>query len=250
MPCLPWKQRLQICIDAARGLHYLHKECPGRIIHRDIKSTNILLNILLNENLIAKVAGFEPSKSALMDQTSVSTWIKAAFGYLDPEHFQTQQLTEKSDVYSFGVVLLEMLCARPAIISGDPQLPMKQVNLAEWGLLCHRKGVLETIVDPSVKDQINLNSLRIFAETTEKCLLTTEKCLLADGANQPSMTKPHEDSNIEATSGLRLVNVQRLPSLSLQIERDDVPILRDSTREESFTSASEVFSQLRINHAR
>ncbi|GKU94820.1 hypothetical protein SLEP1_g8257 [Rubroshorea leprosula] len=151
---------------------------------------------------------------------------------------------------------------RPAIISGDPQLPMEQVNLAEWGLLCHRKGLLETIVDPSIKDQINPNSLRIFAETAEKCLLE-------DGANRPSMDtvlwdleyalqlqqtavyrEPHEDSNIDATSGLRLVNVQHLPSLSLQIERDDVPILRDSTTEESFLSASKVFSQLRINHAR
>ena len=70
---------------------------------------------------------------------------------LSPLTFKSQQLTEKSDVYSFGIVLLEVLCARPAI---DRVLPREQVNLAEWGMLCMKKGLIEEIVDPSLKGQI------------------------------------------------------------------------------------------------
>lgn len=161
---LDWKRRLRIALGSARGLAYLHELADPPIIHRDIKSTNILLD----EHLNAKVADFGLSKLvADANKGHVSTQVKGTLGYLDPEYYMTQQLTDKSDVYSFGVVMLELITAKQPIEKG--KYIVREVRMAMNGRDEQHYGLKE-IMDPTIRNSPNLPGFRRFVELAMQCV--------------------------------------------------------------------------------
>ncbi|KAJ9185502.1 hypothetical protein P3X46_005132 [Hevea brasiliensis] len=161
---LDWKRRLRIALCSARGLTYLHELADPPIIHRDIKSSNILLD----ENLMAKVADFGLSK-LVSDSTKghVSTQVKGTLGYLDPEYYMTQRLTEKSDVYSFGVLMLELVTAKQPIEKGkyivrEVRMAMDKNDEQHYGL--------REIMDRAIRNSGNLVGFGRFIELAMQCV--------------------------------------------------------------------------------
>nr|KAJ0187433.1 hypothetical protein LSAT_V11C900491650 [Lactuca sativa] len=169
---LSWLQRLKICIGTARGLDYLHTGTGIEfgVIHRDVKSSNILLH----ESWEAKISDFGLSRIGGKNQptTCVNTLVKGTFGYLDPNYFSTGKLTRKSDVYAFGVVLLEVLCRKRAV---DRRLDEEQWGLVTWAQESIKEGNLNNIIDSGIKAQISSKCLKEFVRIVERCLLNNPK---------------------------------------------------------------------------
>ncbi|GKV03116.1 hypothetical protein SLEP1_g15479 [Rubroshorea leprosula] len=159
---LDWTRRLKVALGAARGLAYLHELANPPIIHRDIKSANILLD----QHLTAKVADFGLSKPIDdSEKGHVTTQVKGTMGYMDPEYYMTQQLTEKSDVYSFGVLLLELITAKKPIERG--KYIVKEVKMA----MDKAKDLysLHQILDPAILDT-SLKGLEKFVDLAISCV--------------------------------------------------------------------------------
>ncbi|XP_014499513.1 LRR receptor-like serine/threonine-protein kinase IOS1 [Vigna radiata var. radiata] len=158
-----WEERLRLAVDAALGLDYLQNGCKPPIIHRDIKSTNILLN----EHFQAKLADFGLSKIIPTDGgTHVSTVVAGTPGYLDPEYFITHRLTDKSDVYSFGVVLLEII-TNQAVVMRDGE---ESIHISDWVRSLVVKGDIEAIVDSRLEGDYDTNSVWKAVEVATACV--------------------------------------------------------------------------------
>ncbi|XP_050119094.1 proline-rich receptor-like protein kinase PERK12 isoform X2 [Malus sylvestris] len=148
MPVLEWTKRLKIALGSAKGLAYLHEDCHPKIIHRDIKSANILLD----DAFEAQVADFGLAKLTDGTNTHVSTRVMGTFGYMAPEYANSGKLTDRSDVFSFGVVLLELVTGRKPV---DPTRPLGDESLVEWArpllIQALETGDLSKLVDPRLE---------------------------------------------------------------------------------------------------
>ena len=170
---MTWDMRLRIATEIAGALFYLHSAASQPIYHRDIKSTNILLD----EKYRAKVADFGTSRIVSAEATHLTTVVQGTFGYLDPEYFYTSQFTEKSDVYSFGVVLVELLAGQKPISSVGSE---EAKSLASHFVVSMEENCLFDIIDK-----------RVIKEGAKECITAVanlaDRCLELNGRKRPTM---------------------------------------------------------------
>ncbi|XP_022145162.1 PTI1-like tyrosine-protein kinase 3 isoform X2 [Momordica charantia] len=163
-PVLDWMQRVTIAVDAARGLEYLHEKVQPSIIHRDVRSSNVLLF----EDFKSKIADFNLSNQAPdMAARLHSTRVLGTFGYHAPEYAMTGQLTQKSDVYSFGVVLLELLTGRKPV---DHTMPRGQQSLVTWATPRLSEDKVKQCVDPRLKGEYPPKGVAKLAAVAALCV--------------------------------------------------------------------------------
>ncbi|KDP24363.1 hypothetical protein JCGZ_25659 [Jatropha curcas] len=168
-PVMDWAIRVKVAVGAARGIAYLHEDCHPRIIHRDIKSSNILLD----NNFDARVSDFGLAKIALEldSNTHVTTRVMGTFGYMAPEYATSGKLTEKSDVYSFGVVLLELITGRKPV---DASQPPGDESLVEWARPLLAEALdnedFEALVDPRLEKNYVAREMFRMVEAAAACV--------------------------------------------------------------------------------
>lgn len=208
---LPWSTRLNIAVQTAEALAFLHK---SDVIHRDVKTTNILLD----NNFQVKVADFGLSRLFPSDVTHVSTAPQGTPGYVDPEYYKSYRLTEKSDVYSFGVVLAELISSKPAV---DVTRHRHDINLATMAADRIRKNALHELVDPALgydKDYVVQQMVKLVAELAFQCL------------QEDMDMRPCMEEALKSLRGIQkeMTNSLKQVVVDIQETNDDVGLLKNA----------------------
>ncbi|BAT88487.1 hypothetical protein LR48_Vigan09g095200 [Vigna angularis] len=194
---LSWVHRVNIAVGLASVLSYLHQECEQRVIHRDIKTGNILLDGSMNPRL----GDFGLAKLMDHDKSPVSTLTAGTMGYLAPEYLQCGMATEKTDVFSYGVVVLEVACGRRPI----EREGQKMVNLVDWVWGLHSQGRIIEAADRRLNGEFKEGEMK-------KLLLLGLSCANPDSAQRPSMRRVLQILNNEG--GVSLVVPKEKPTLT------------------------------------
>jgi len=168
-----WENRMKVVTGTAKGLAYLHEAIEPKVVHRDIKSSNILIDDEFN----GKVSDFGLAKLLGSDKSHITTRVMGTFGYVAPEYANTGMLNEKSDVYSFGVLLLETVTGRGPV---DYSRSSNEVNLVEWLKTMVASRRAEEVADPSLEVRPSVRSLK-------RALLVALRCVDPDSEKRPKM---------------------------------------------------------------
>ncbi|KZV43684.1 putative receptor-like protein kinase [Dorcoceras hygrometricum] len=172
---LTWEARMKILLGTAKALAYLHEAIEPKVVHRDIKSSNILID----EDFNAKVSDFGLAKLLGAGKSHITTRVMGTFGYVAPEYANTGLLNEKSDVYSFGIVLLEVITGRDPIDYGRPA---PEVNMVEWLKMMVGSRRSEEVVDSKI-------DMRPPTRALKRALLTALRCVDPDSDKRPRMSQ-------------------------------------------------------------
>ncbi|KAI4383385.1 hypothetical protein MLD38_009227 [Melastoma candidum] len=172
---LTWDARMKVAVGTAKALAYLHEAIEPKVVHRDIKSSNILMDTEFN----AKVSDFGLAKLLDSGESHITTRVMGTFGYVAPEYANTGMLNEKSDVYSFGVLLLEVITGRDPV---DYSRPADEVNLVEWLKVMVGTRRIEEVVDPNLETKPTTRALK-------RSLLVALRCVDPESEKRPKMTQ-------------------------------------------------------------
>lgn len=172
---LTWEARIKVLLGTAKALAYLHESIEPKVVHRDIKSSNILIDTDFN----AKVSDFGLAKLLDSGESHITTRVMGTFGYVAPEYANSGLLNEKSDIYSFGVLLLEAITARDPV---DYSRPANEVNLVEWLKVMVGTRRAEEVVDPNLEVKPPTRALK-------RALLVALRCIDPDPDKRPKMSQ-------------------------------------------------------------